>query len=132
LSPNPGALTAATWSPIFSLQRNGNGFFYFLFDGLECVVHFFAYVAHFLFFRDVWIRVAVASSRATNLHTPISLGNGRYLAKRLRKAVTSKSGEIYSKTLSSTKLLISYLLITRVERASPSTSSATITRGRLA
>jgi hypothetical protein len=49
---------------------------------LECVGHSFAYVAHFLFLRDVLIRtqrVAVASRRATNLATisltkpPISL-----------------------------------------------------------
>jgi hypothetical protein len=38
--------------------------------GLECVGHSFAYVAHFVFLRDVWIRTqraAVASRRATNL-----------------------------------------------------------------
>jgi hypothetical protein len=70
LSPNPGALTAATWSPIFSLNKEtAMVFLYFLFDGLECVGHSFAYVAHFLFLIDVWIRAAAASSRATNLHT---------------------------------------------------------------
>jgi hypothetical protein len=40
--------------------------------GLECVGHSFAYVAHFVFLRDVWIRsqtAAVASRRATNLAT---------------------------------------------------------------
>ncbi len=46
-------------------------FFAYLFGGLECVGHSFkAYVAHFVFFRDVWIRTqrpAVASRRATNL-----------------------------------------------------------------
>jgi hypothetical protein len=26
------------------------------FCGLECVGHSFAYVAHFVFFKDVWIR----------------------------------------------------------------------------
>ncbi len=45
------------------------------FAGLECVGHSFAYVAHFVFLRDVWIRTqraAVASRRATNLalHNP--------------------------------------------------------------
>ncbi len=47
-------------------------FFFFFFGGLECVGHFFAYVAHFVFLRDVWIqtqRAAVASRRATNLAT---------------------------------------------------------------
>ncbi len=48
---------------------------YFL-GGLECVGHSSAYVAHFVFLRDVWIRAqraAVASRRATNLatHFPI-------------------------------------------------------------
>jgi hypothetical protein len=40
--------------------------------GLECVGHSFAYVAHFVFLRDVWIRsqtAAVARRRATNLAT---------------------------------------------------------------
>jgi hypothetical protein len=46
---------------------------FFIFGGgLECVDHSFAYVAHFVFLRDVWIRdqrAAVASRRATNLAT---------------------------------------------------------------
>ncbi len=40
--------------------------------GLECVGRSFAYFAHFLFLRDVWIRAqraAAASRRATNLAT---------------------------------------------------------------
>jgi hypothetical protein len=44
---------------------------YFL-GRLECVGHSYAYVAHFVFLRDVWIRTqraAVASRRATNLAT---------------------------------------------------------------
>jgi hypothetical protein len=44
------------------------------FGGLECVGHSFAYVAPYLFLRDVWIRTqiaAVASRRATNF-APIS------------------------------------------------------------
>jgi hypothetical protein len=40
--------------------------FVYFFGGLLCVGHSFAYVAHFVFFRDVWIR---ASRRATNLAT---------------------------------------------------------------
>ncbi len=45
--------------------------FYF-FGVLECVGHSFAYVAHYVYLRDVWIRTqraAVASRRATNLDT---------------------------------------------------------------
>ncbi len=30
--------------------------FYLFFVGLECVGHSFAYVAHFVFLRNVWIR----------------------------------------------------------------------------
>jgi hypothetical protein len=42
------------------------------FGGQECTGHPFAYVAHLVFFRDVWIRTqkaAAASRRATNLTT---------------------------------------------------------------
>jgi hypothetical protein len=31
-------------------------YIFLIFGGLECVGHFFAYVAHFVFLRDVWIR----------------------------------------------------------------------------
>ncbi len=46
------------------------------FGGLEWIVHSFAYVANFVFLRDVWIRTqsaSVASRRATNLanHLPM-------------------------------------------------------------
>jgi hypothetical protein len=47
-------------------------FIFYIFGGLECVGHSFAYVAHFVFLRDVWIRTqraAVASRCATNLAT---------------------------------------------------------------
>jgi hypothetical protein len=47
-------------------------FAYFL-GGLECVGHSGAYVSHFLFLIDVWIRTqraAVASKRATKLSHP--------------------------------------------------------------
>ncbi len=45
------------------------------FCGLECVSHFFAYVAHFILLRDVWIRTQradVAGRRDINLanHLP--------------------------------------------------------------
>jgi hypothetical protein len=43
--------------------------FCIFFAGLECVGHSFAYVAYFVFLRDVWIRTlraAVASRGATN------------------------------------------------------------------
>ncbi len=42
------------------------------FGGLECVGYSFAYVAYFVFLRDVWIwtqRTAVARRRASNLST---------------------------------------------------------------
>ena len=45
-------------------------FLYIFFGGLECVGQSFAYVAHFVFLRDVWIRTrsaAGASRCATNL-----------------------------------------------------------------
>ncbi len=47
-------------------------FWIYFFGGLEQVGHSFAYVAHFVFLRDVWIRTqraAVASRGATNLAT---------------------------------------------------------------
>ncbi len=54
----------------------GSLFLYYLkktkFCGLECVGHSIAYVAHFIFLKDVRIRTqraAVASRRATNLAT---------------------------------------------------------------
>jgi len=46
-----------------------NIFFVYFFDGLECVGHSFAYVARFVFLKDVWVRTkraAIASRRATN------------------------------------------------------------------
>jgi hypothetical protein len=49
-----------------------DSFFCIFFCGLECVVHSFAYVTHFVFLKDVWIRTqraAVASRRAANLAT---------------------------------------------------------------
>ncbi len=51
-------------------------YFIYIFGGLDYDGHSFAYVAHFVFLRDVWIRtqrVAVASRRGTNLaaHLPI-------------------------------------------------------------
>jgi hypothetical protein len=47
-------------------------FFCIIFGELECVGHSFAYFAHFIYFRDVWIltqRAAVASRRAANFAT---------------------------------------------------------------
>ncbi len=51
-------------------------FFVDFFCGRESVGHFFAYVAHFEFLRDVWIRTqraAVASRRATSPATHLSI-----------------------------------------------------------
>jgi hypothetical protein len=55
--------------PDFDIRNN---YFIIFFGGLQCVGHSFAYVAHFEFFRDVWIRTqraAVPSRRASNLAT---------------------------------------------------------------
>jgi hypothetical protein len=57
---------------LFCFNFLGKLFFVYFFGGLECVGHSFAYVAHFWFLRDVWIRTqsaAVASWRATDLAT---------------------------------------------------------------
>jgi hypothetical protein len=51
--------------------------FEYIFGGLECVGHSFAYVAHFVFLRDVWLRTqrdGVASRRANNLATHLAEG----------------------------------------------------------
>jgi hypothetical protein len=45
--------TMKVWSrPFSNTKKNVNAFLYF-FGGLECVGHSFAYVAQFLFLRDV-------------------------------------------------------------------------------
>jgi hypothetical protein len=47
-------------------------FFVYSFCGLDCVGHFFAYVAHFVFLRNEWIQTqkdALASRRVTNFAT---------------------------------------------------------------
>ncbi len=46
----------------------------YYFGGLECVGHSFAYVAHFVYLRDVWIQTqrAAVARRATNLATHLS------------------------------------------------------------
>ncbi len=47
-------------------------FFLFFFGELECAGHSYAYVAHVLFLRDVWIRTqkaTIASRRANSLAT---------------------------------------------------------------
>jgi hypothetical protein len=36
-------------------------FFYIFFGGLQCVIHCFAYVAHFVFLRYVWTRTQRAT-----------------------------------------------------------------------
>ncbi len=54
----------------FYVGKNFKVFFVYFFGGLECFGHSFAYVAHFVFLRDVWTqRAAVASRCATNLAT---------------------------------------------------------------
>jgi hypothetical protein len=73
LTPPDRLLTPA---PVIRSERF---FFCIFFGGLECVGHSFAYVALFVFLRDVWIRTqraAVASSRATTFATHLpSLGH---------------------------------------------------------
>jgi hypothetical protein len=52
------------------LSRHRQTFFVYIFGGLECVGHSFAFVAHFVLLRGVWIRTqraAVASIHATHL-----------------------------------------------------------------
>ncbi len=46
---------------IVSVGRPKVFFGYFLLGGLECVGHSFAYVALFVFLRDVWIRTQRAA-----------------------------------------------------------------------
>jgi hypothetical protein len=62
-------------------------FLYIFFSGLECVGHSFAYAAHFIFLRDIWIRTqraAVASRRGTNLTTRLPLSHpSPYVAAHL-------------------------------------------------
>jgi hypothetical protein len=60
------------YNAVVFLDRYDILFFVYFFGGLQCVGHSFAYVAHFVLLRDVWIRTqgaAVASRRATNLAT---------------------------------------------------------------
>jgi hypothetical protein len=50
-----------------------SSFFLHFFGGMECVGHPYAYVAHFVFLRDVWIRTqtaAIASRRTTTVTKP--------------------------------------------------------------
>jgi hypothetical protein len=59
-------------------KKRRNNSFFGRDRGLEYVGHSFAYVAHFVFLRDVWIRTlraAVASRRATNLATHLPSNN---------------------------------------------------------
>ncbi len=58
------------WPNFRGVKLRSRMFFCILFSGLECVGHSFAYVVHFVFLGDVWIRTqkaAIASWRATNL-----------------------------------------------------------------
>ncbi len=50
-------------------------FLYIFWGGLECAGHSFAYIANFVFLKDVWIRTqraTGASRRATNLATHLN------------------------------------------------------------
>ncbi len=62
-----------------SLGDLHNIFIFYFVGGLECVGHSFAYVAHFVFLGDVWIRTqraAVASRCAINLATHLPKKGG--------------------------------------------------------
>ncbi len=68
----PSSPPEKTYTLLNKTIHNSQMYRYIFLAGLECVGHSFAYVAHFVFLRDVWIRtqrVAVASRRATNLAT---------------------------------------------------------------
>jgi hypothetical protein len=43
-------------------------FFVYFSSGLECVGHSFAFVTHFVFLRDVWIRTQRAAVRSKQAH----------------------------------------------------------------
>ncbi len=63
---------------VLGISRASSAYFYIFFSGLECVGHFFVYVAHFVFLGGFWIRTqraAVASRCATNLATHIPLSH---------------------------------------------------------
>ncbi len=73
-------------------RKSFQHFFCLFFGGLECVGHFFTYVAHLWFLRDVWIRTqsaAVATWRATDLAThPFSIFARDRKISRNRKTVS--------------------------------------------
>ncbi len=60
------------------LKNHCNIYIVYFVGGQESVGHSFAYVAHFLFLRDAWIRTqrsAIASRSATNLATHLYKNN---------------------------------------------------------
>jgi hypothetical protein len=70
-----------TWSRLF-------------FGGLECVGHSFAYVAHFVFSGDVWIRIqraAVASGRATNVAAHLPSPWSKLVSKKITLLIRTKN-----------------------------------------
>ncbi len=74
-----------------SKEENSEDFLY-IFWRARCVGHSFAYVAHFVFLRDVWIRTqraAIACRHVTNLatHPPNSEEFLSQLRPRLRPLV---------------------------------------------
>jgi hypothetical protein len=69
-------------------------FLYILFGGLECVCHSFAYVAHFAFLRDVWIRTqraVVARRRASSLATHLTKLAGHRIEVFVTSALSAMS-----------------------------------------
>ncbi len=69
-------------------ERNCFALFLYIFNRLECVGHSFAYVAHFVFLREVWIqtqRAAVASRLVYQLsyQSPYLSTHSPFLATQL-------------------------------------------------
>ncbi len=87
--------------------KTNNFFIYSISDGLECVGHSFAYVAHFCILSNVWIRTqraAVESRRTTNLAT--------HLPKRYIILITI----IFCSCDNSVNFLRSYMTLRKMER----------------
>ena len=72
-----------------------------LFDGLNCVGHF-AYVAHFVFLRDVWIRTqraAVATNLDTHLPNAAHLPNSHPLQPPIFLLLQTVACKLFLKNL---------------------------------
>jgi hypothetical protein len=80
-----------------------------VFGGMECAGHSFAYVAHLVFFRHVWIRTqraTAANRRTVNLVTHLPI-----LATHLPCLATHLPAESYRLLLASLLLLPLHLML---------------------